>query len=52
MTDTLARPNDLCAVLDDACAEEILALLNHPWVGAAADADSLQVGLNRSRWCR
>ncbi|HEY6314202.1 MAG TPA: hypothetical protein VIY52_25865 [Streptosporangiaceae bacterium] len=37
MTDTLARPNDLCAVLDDACAEEILALLNHPWVVAAAE---------------
>ena len=36
MTDTLARPNDLCAVLDEACAEEILALLNHPWVVAAA----------------
>jgi thiaminase len=37
VTDTLARPNDLCAVLDEACAEEILALLNHPWVVAAAE---------------
>ena len=36
MTDTLARPDDLCAVLDGACAEEIVALLNHPWVVAAA----------------
>ena len=37
MTDTLARPDDLCAVLDGACAEEIVALLNHPWVVAAAE---------------
>ena len=37
MTGTLARQDDLCAVLDGACAEEILALLNHPWVVAAAE---------------
>jgi hypothetical protein len=37
VSDVLARPNDLCAVLDEACAEEILALLDHPWVVAAAE---------------
>jgi hypothetical protein len=37
VTDALARPDDLCAVLGGACAGVILALLNHPWVVAAAE---------------
>jgi hypothetical protein len=37
MAESFARPDDPCALPDQACAGEILAPVDHPWVVAAAE---------------